>query len=291
MLIRFALLTAIISLLPSCGGLSLPSASAPPAPPYPPGTRPLLLALYHPYPDFRDLPPGVRPLPAYSGWPASRMERDLERLREVGFDGVLLAVSPQSLADNFLAKAVVTFQSLAAEQSPVFQVGLLLTPPAPMALREDNVVNYLNSHGMLSPNSVLQIDGKPFIGYSENISLTAAPQSGCSRRQLGREWPSLPRGATAPSPDSGLGAEGVCWVRAADRGIDGAWSEPARWPLTRQRAGALTEGLRRAFAAQAKIIIVSSWNHYQDGSFMEPNTFDQDLMFKAMQTELRRAGL
>jgi len=89
--IRLALIAVVICLLPSCGGLSGQKASLPT--PYPAGIRPLLLAIYHPYPDFSNLPTEVSPLPSYTGWTVHRMERDLARMRDVGFDGVLLAIT------------------------------------------------------------------------------------------------------------------------------------------------------------------------------------------------------
>ena len=178
--IRLALIAVVICLLPSCGGLSGQKASLPT--PYPAGIRPLLLAIYHPYPDFSNLPTEVSPLPSYTGWTVHRMERDLARMRDVGFDGVLLAITPKDLANPVTVDAIGQFLALAAAPSPssptptytpapIFKVGLLLAPSKPVTLREENVTRYLESKNLLSFAAVLKLDGKPFIGFSEKVVL------------------------------------------------------------------------------------------------------------------------
>lgn len=225
------------------------------------------------------------------------MERDLERMRDVGFDGALLAIAPKDLADPFIAEAIGQFLALAAAPSsspapaPAFMVGLLLAPSEPMALREENVTRYLESKGLLTSPATLLIAGKPFIGFNEKVSLTPDQHSTCSRRQFGLDWPALPSGREAGA--SALGHEGVRWVQVADNGGSNTLTDRKKlpeWPLPRRRGVAFAEGLRQAFALQARIIIVSSWNNYRNGSFMEPNTLDQDVMCKVMRNELNQIG-
>jgi len=281
------------------------------APPYPAGIRPLLLAIYHPYPDFSNLPPEVSPLPSYSGWTVHRMERDLARMRAVGFDGVLLAIAPKDLANPFTVDAIGQFLALAAAQSsppapaepsspppptsapaPIFKVGLLLAPSEPVTLREENVTRYLENKNLLTSPSILTLDGKPFIGFSEKVVLMPAPYSAYSCRLFGRDWPATPFGQDAGQ--LALGKEGVQWVSVAEHsgGNTVDWDEKTtQWPLSRRRGNAFAEGLRQAFALQARIIIVSSWNNYRNGSFMEPNTLDRDEMSKVMRNMLEQHGL
>lgn len=301
--IRLALIAVVICLLPSCGGLSGQKASLPTPTPYPAGIRPLLLAIYHPYPDFSNLPTEVSPLPSYTGWTVHRMERDLARMRDVGFDGVLLAITPKDLANPVTVDAIGQFLALAAAPSPssptptytpapIFKVGLLLAPSKPVTLREENVTRYLESKNLLSFAAVLKLDGKPFIGFSEKVVLMPDPYSTCSCRLFGRDWPAMPSGQDGGQ--SALGKEGVQWVRVAEHGgsspVD--WDEKTtQWPLSRRRGNAFAEGLRQAFALQARIIIVSSWNNYSNGSFMEPNTLDHDEMSKVMRNILNQHGL
>ncbi|HPY90253.1 MAG TPA: hypothetical protein PLT23_05950, partial [Lentisphaeria bacterium] len=73
MFIRLVFVAVVICLSSSCGGLSGQKASLQSVPPYPAGIRPLLLTIYHPYPDFSNLPSGVSPFPPYTGWPVRRM--------------------------------------------------------------------------------------------------------------------------------------------------------------------------------------------------------------------------
>ena len=69
--------------------------------PYSGSGKPLILAVYHPYPNFSTtVESAIRPLPGYSGWVDSRMERDMQRMRGVGINGVLLSINPEDLADN-----------------------------------------------------------------------------------------------------------------------------------------------------------------------------------------------
>lgn len=262
--------------------------------------RPVFLALYHPYVSFSSsLPASISPLPSYSGWPFSRMERDLGRMRACGFDGVLLSVAPSDLANVSVIEALSRFMTLSAQQTPVFQVGLLLSPTSPMTLREENVTAYLQKHGLLHSPAMLRLDSKPFLGFTGQVSLQAAANSVCSVRQLGQDWPELPavRADMAPS----VGNEGVLWVQVAghgqmaggdgnDDGNDKVWDDLRQWVWPRAGGKHFASVLQQSWAAQPKIVLVSSWNNYLDGSFMEPNTLDQDTMGTIMQRELRQAG-
>ena len=44
--------------------------------------------------------------------------------------------------------------------------------------------------------------------------------------------------------------------------------------------------LRHALNDKASIICIQSWNDFSDGSFMEPNTLDRNLMMTVLQKEL-----
>ena len=55
--------------------------------PYSSHGKPLILAVYHPYPDFRTtVEAAIRPLPGYDGWVDSRMDRDMQRMRSVAME-------------------------------------------------------------------------------------------------------------------------------------------------------------------------------------------------------------
>ncbi|MBR6075604.1 MAG: hypothetical protein IKP87_09890, partial [Victivallales bacterium] len=109
-------LLSVVILLMAASCANVPEEGAPKltANPYGGHRRPLILAVYHPYPNFSTtVESAIRPLPGYNGWVDSRMERDMQRMRGVGINGVLLSINPEDLADGVRFERIRRFFELA----------------------------------------------------------------------------------------------------------------------------------------------------------------------------------
>ena len=265
--------------------------------PYTSHGKPLILAVYHPYPDFRtNVQSAIRPLPGYDGWVDSRMERDMQRMRGVGIEGVLLSIKPEDLADNVRFSRIRRFYELASVQQPVFKVALMMGGNNELSI--ENVSQFIYRKGLADIPSAYKLNGKTVLVFDKLIRLVhndkkeekdqAFDKAFCFR-QIGKNWPNLPDGKNIDRP---VPPDGFVWVRTADNheSPDSIGKQIINlqdsWILPRGNGQNFANRLRHALNDKASIICIQSWNDFSDGSFMEPNTLDRNLMMTVLQKEL-----
>ena len=147
--------------------------------PYTSHGKPLILAVYHPYPDFKTtVNSAIRPLPGYDGWVDSRMERDMQRMRSVGINGVLLSIKPEDLADNVRFSRIRRFYELASVQHPVFKVALMMGGKNELSI--ENVSQFIYRKGLADIPCALKINGKTVIAFDKLICLVHNRKQGSS---------------------------------------------------------------------------------------------------------------
>ena len=56
--------------------------------------------------------------------------------------------------------------------------------------------------------------------------------------------------------------------------------------MPRAKGRCFANSLRQALLDKSDIICIQSWNNFSDGSFIEPNTLDRNLMLTVLQKEL-----
>ncbi|MGI5924472.1 MAG: hypothetical protein ACOX9E_11060 [Lentisphaeria bacterium] len=276
----------VVALLLSSCVIPDPSREAPPLLSYPPDYTPQVFVLYEPYPLTQAWLEGVVPVPSYHGWTDERMMRDLDRMREIGLQGLFLCLRLESLSDPFIIERISRFYDLIQSRFPAFRVGLVMTPTQKTTISRQNVVSYMRKHGILDAECVFRLGGRPFLGFAEDITLTDRPISDVSIRQWGNEWHVRPRNGDY---DQVSAHESFIWVCAGYSGAQRSVRKQAmaQWPQPRDKRGDFFRlGLRRAFAAGAAIVCIDSWNDFVAGSFIEPNSYDQDLMVRVLREEL-----
>ena len=265
--------------------------------PYSGSGKPLILAVYHPYPNFSTtVESAIRPLPGYSGWVDSRMERDMQRMRGVGINGVLLSINPEDLADSIRFERISRFYDLAAVQQPSFKVALMMGGNNELDI--ENVSQFIYRKGLADIPSALKLNGKTVIVFDKQIRLVQSVKQDEKEktfdkafcfRQIGKDWPLLPQGIDIGKPES---MDGFVWVKTGDNheSPDSFGKQiinlQDNWILPRGNGRNFANRLRHAFHDKASIICIQSWNDFSDGSFMEPNTLDRNLMMTVLQKEL-----
>ncbi len=265
--------------------------------PYSGSGKPLILAVYHPYPNFSiTVESTIRPLPGYSGWVDSRMERDMQRMRGVGINGVLLSINPEDLADSIRFERISRFYDLAAVQQPSFKVALMMGGNNELDI--ENVSQFIYRKGLADIPSALKLNGKTVIVFDKQIRLVQSVKQDDKEktfdkafcfRQIGKDWPLLPQGIDIGKPES---MDGFVWVKTGDNheSPDSFGKQiinlQDNWILPRGNGRNFANRLRHAFHDKASIICIQSWNDFSDGSFMEPNTLDRNLMMTVLQKEL-----
>lgn len=246
--------------------------------------RPEIWVEYYPYPLPGGPPPliGVRPLPDYrDSWTDQRMQRDLSRIRSAGISAILLFLAPEKLGDPFFCDRVRHFQGLAAGLTPPLPVALVLASFAPLRLDRQNVMDFFQTQGFAHDPHYLSWQGQRPLFFSESIHLLGSYGGLQTAAQFGAELPPRPLDA------SGFNASnGAVWIKAARIAAEQTDIRGRAWLIPRSGGTALADRLRQAFAQQASPIILSSWNDFSDGSFLEPNSHDQDLLLRTLQAAL-----
>ena len=258
---------------------------------------PLILAVYHPYPNFSTtVESAIRPLPGYSGWVDSRMERDIQRMRSVGINGVLLSINPEDLADNVRFERIHRFYELAAVQQPAFRVALMMGGNNELSI--ENVSQFIYRKGLADVPSAFKLNGKTVIVFDRLIRLNQKEKTddkgksyvkSFCYRQIGKDWPMLPQGNAIGHP---VQTDGFVWVKIGDNheSPDSFGTQiinlQDNWILPRGNGRNFANRLRHALHDKASIICIQSWNDFSDGSFMEPNTLDRNMMMMVLQKEL-----
>ncbi|MBR4371929.1 MAG: hypothetical protein IKS92_12835, partial [Victivallales bacterium] len=230
------------------------------------------------------------------GWVDSRMERDMQRMRGVGIDGVLLSIKPEDLADNVRFSRIRRFYELASVQQPVFKVALMMGGNNELSI--ENVSQFIYRKGLADIPSAYKLNGKTVLVFDKLIRLVhndkkeekdqAFDKAFCFR-QIGKNWPNLPDGKNIDRP---VPPDGFVWVRTADNheSPDSIGKQIINlqdsWILPRGNGRNFANRLRHALNDKASIICIQSWNDFSDGSFMEPNTLDRNLMMTVLQKEL-----
>ncbi len=288
----FSLLSVIfLQMATSCTTVSEDTTPKLKANPYSENRKPLILAVYHPYPDFRaTVESAIRPLPSYDGWVDSRMERDIQRMRSVGINGVLLSIKPEDLADGVRFARIHRFYELASVQQPVFRVALMLGGNNELAV--ENVSQFVYRKGLADILSSFKLNGKTVLVFDSGIRLVQKDKTDDNTfcyRHIGKNWPSIPEGKLICRPTP---PDGFVWVKIGDNhespDIRGSpiINLQDNWILPRGKGVNFANRLRHAFNDKASIICIQSWNDFSDGSFMEPNTLDRNLMMTVLQKEL-----
>lgn len=286
-------LLSVIILLMAASCANVPEEGAPKltANPYGGHRKPLILAVYHPYPNFSTtVESAIRPLPGYSGWVDSRMERDMQRMRGVGINGVLLSINPEDLADNIRFERISRFYDLAAVQQPSFKVALMMGGNNELDI--ENVSQFIYRKGLADIPSAFKLNGKTVIVFDRLIRLVQKEKTEDNTfcyRHIGKNWPLLPQGDAVGRPEP---MDGFVWVKTGDNhespDIRGSpiINLQDNWILPRGNGRNFANRLRHALHDKASIICIQSWNDFSDGSFMEPNTLDRNLMMTVLQKEL-----
>ena len=225
---------------------------------------------------------GVRPVPMDNGWTDLRMRRDLQRMYFAGISVILVEVSPLQLSgEEFLAR-FRRFGEYASEYG--LSVALFLIPAQGAEvprLERGNLSGYLRRLELGALPSYFRRGDFPVVLVDEAFGLSdgvGLPGEGVELLRVGRELPSRQW-----SPAQGEAGE-YCWawggVWRRQEGKEGA---PGEWLLPRRKGEALRRQLQALRESPCQVLLLSSWNDYRDGSFLEPNSLDGEALPQALK--------
>ena len=241
---------------------------------YSPDKQPEFWLEYHPYPPDQQetLQPKVRAIPHFDGWTDLRMERDLLRISAAGFSTILLYITPETMASKTFAERLRKFHQLGGTLPNPPAIALAITSQAKdFTLSLPNTMNFFNSRGFSKLPHALQIEQKPILFFSNQVQLIDEYYGSERHAFISDLLPPVEifhERSTKPG----------CRIRAA-----APLGEENQLTAYRQNGIFFAKQLQRAFDHKAAIICISSWNNYQNASFIEPNSLDQNRMLEILQ--------
>ena len=245
--------------------------------------RPLVLVEYFPFNETNEMPVEYRPLPTYSGWTKERMERDLRRFQENHLNGTLLRLSPQDIADSFKRARLKEYLDLSLKHDCTAL--LCLTVAHPMQLDLGNTERFLKYQGIADHAALYRKGQNVILAFAEDIQVTGRDEAGFEHRLLGRDWTSLPCSSEALNLSA---KDNLIWIYASFHKPSKASWPIQEWMFPRSGFKHFRKSLEKARERSPKIIVISSWNDFYNGSALEKNTLDGEKGLEIFRKQLEK---
>jgi len=250
------------------------------------GPPPQIVLSYYPYGPAleREL---AQPHPNYHGWTDERMLRDLDRFEQLPIDLLLLAVDTIQLKMPFFQQRYEQFFALLARENVGFKVALwVYATPTPANDELNTVIDWL-VRSVASSAHYARRDGRAL--------LVLAPELSASPIELAhpgiRLWRTAGANAALPWQLRDTAAlQNIESLRQAV--VCGGYYAAGRWQIERRNGRNIRDQLVAALHLQPQLLGIASWNNFADGSFIEPNSLDNDRAFselKRLLAELKTA--
>jgi hypothetical protein len=243
-------------LLVGCGTVTAPKLT-PPTLSFTAANRPDFVAAYYPY--------GVcmprhlaAPVPNYTNWTNGRMVRDLRRFQEVGFGTVFVCLDTDRANDEFGLERSLQFLT-EAERLGGPKVALLIGP-GETPLRRDVIARRLLRARIHVAKQAVKEAGRPVVFLRPGVQV------------MGTSHPAI--------MFQTLVAKEYVWVEAGQ--VKGQ-------ELVRDKGNTLRQSIWNAYRQRARNIVVT-WNNFENGNFVEPNSFDSSLRVDIVKEEIRRVA-
>jgi hypothetical protein len=221
---------------------------------------------------------GVRPVPMDNGWTDLRMQRDLQRIYFAEISAVMVEVSPEELLQESFQARLRRFGELANE----YQLKILLSvvqsqPESPQTLDRKNLADFLGRLALPQiPAYFLQEDGKAVVLIHETFGVADPSSEAPEAIAILRFGKELPAYRPQSPQDPTLRYQWACGGIVPGPG-------DLRWNLPRKRGNTLVKQLKALRGSPIEILLLSSWNDYSEGSFLENNSLDGNALTSALK--------
>lgn len=239
---------------------------------------------------------GLTPIPDYRGWTNERMERDICRMVNAGISLIVVRIDlGEFWQDKYQRERFERFVTMASSPrvsgservSVVFEV----TQRGPGAERNlRHLLDWFVDKGIGSMQSYFQWHGRSLILLGAGTMNTTLRHPAIGFSTSGGQgslwnWEASPLAVSrnTPLPSS---ARQLAVSAGKLEGTDARGR--LTWSVPRRKGRTLRTALRAAFAQRPTLVLVSSWNDYEHGDFVEPNSLDGDRLLNTLKREIAR---
>ncbi len=232
-----------------------------------------------------------RPMPDYRGWTNERMARDLRRIHAAEIDFVVTVIELDQLNDFYLQRLAefVDIGHHLGPEAPKIAFCLLSFQQKYDQRKMLMFLEWMIDSGQVEQDGYFRLGGKPLVILGPGMEPYNERHPAFSFRRAfsaTSEWAwggngEFPWSAvTGRSPEQAFVRAGRALVRGNRPGY--------HWDIPRHRGRTLRNGLWDAAGKRAAIILISSWNDFSSGDFVEPNDLDQERLYRVLQREIPR---
>jgi len=281
-----------------CALVALTGCKTAPLPPpeFAPGEqyRPTVAIVYYPFGKCfgRTI---AEPLPNYSSWTDGRMDRDLRRISQSGVDVVALMMPLEEIGSGedaeFVLQRYSRFLELALNARPrPLSVMLCVESANYDAKNMQTALAWIVLPSTLAHKALFRADGKPLVVLANGMDACRERHPAIKFRRAspkGDEW----LWDSPSSPTTQLGAGNIdrqVFIRAGL--VASVAGGQVTWKAPRDKGKTLRYAFWHAYRARARFIVVSSWNDFVSGDFIEPNSLDKERTMETLTEEIARVS-
>ena len=263
----------------------------PPVSTYTKQSLPEFMLIYHPYGSSMEDRTIAAPIPEYAGWTESRMSRDLHRISNVGIDVILVQVDvTQMVVDDMAKVQLKRFYALAGLENKNLRIALVIRASTTLSNSKNssylsqftkwyqkNIHNSYQSAYKQAGRSIIFLDGKFYSRNWHPIIKCVKLNSGEKSQWIYRHNGNIDNLFSYNKSEA--------FVPAAYKGN---CMSKGDWELPRKAGRTLRRQLWKCYTNKPKQIIISSWNNFSNGDFVEPNSLDGEEPYQALKKEISR---
>ncbi len=226
------------------------------------------------------------PHPDYRGWPDNRMHRDLTRLSTCGIDTVYVYLKPDYFFNSDKISRIEKFIETADLLDGCPHIVFVIDgAKGDMQTDRDGASLAGTLAGLrLHERSVYTRTGRKPLIYLTNWPAPLPLHPGLSFALIA--WSPLRADADRDLQYAAQDRQrDTVLIRAGLGPVDGAAN--GNWRIERKGGRALIKALRAAIRMEPAEVVISSWNNFDEGSYVEPDLEDGDVVYRALCNALR----
>ncbi len=255
---------------------------------------PLIAVHYFPY--SRSLIRKIAsPIPDYHGWTDERMVKDLDRMGIAGISVVCVEVSSSAFSEPYRRERYAHFAALASRPGVNRPQVLFVLGAGFNAVPQlgQTFLGWFLSRRIGDFTGYYREDGRPVIGLGEGAEALTLYHPALRFRiffgaQAEWKWEHVSVDDLRRMESGGGDPARVLSLCAGyTRGLRDRHGRLI-WSIPRRRGRTLRNELRWVVRLRPRVVLLSSWNDFQSGDFIEPNSLDQSRAFEVLQRETLR---